>query len=193
MSTVTRARMTVEEFLKRYGDCSGVELIRGQVVWSGQHEAQSEGVEMPNFEHGVIGNRASFFLTQFVLAHDLGWVAGNDTFVPLGDDIGSVLGPDVLFISYTKVPKGKPPKNLTVAPDLVVEVRSPSDRWGDIFGKVSDYLNAGVTAVLVLDPQGLTASVYRQDGDQKVFRQEDELTFPDILPGFAVPVRTFFE
>lgn len=77
-------------------------------------------------------------------------------------------------------------------PQLCVEVRSPSNTWNEIFIKVGEYLGVGVVAVLVLDPDRLTASVYRQDGDQQIFRADDDLTLPDVLPGFSVPVRRFF-
>lgn len=81
---------------------------------------------------------------------------------------------------------------LKVPPQLCVEVRSPSNTWTDIFAKIADYFRAGVTAVLVLDPDTATASVYRADTGQQIFTQDQELTLPDVLPGFSVPVRRFF-
>lgn len=147
---------------------------------------------MPRFPHGVYANQAAFLLTQFVRENKLGWVASNDTFVPI-DDTGSVLGPDVLFVSYARLPKGRPPEDLAVAPDLVIEVRSPTDRWGDVFIKVGDFLNAGVRVVIVLDPLTRSASVHRQDADQNILRGDERLTLPDVLPGFEVPVARFFE
>ena len=72
-------------------------------------------------------------------------------------------------------------------------MRSPTDRWGDIFAKVGEYLQAGVRAVVVFDPTTATASVYRPDELQQIFDNGDELTLPDVLPGFAVPVKKSFE
>jgi Uma2 family endonuclease len=194
MSTATAEKLlTVEEFMAKYGHCSGVELIRGRVVWAGgERSTRNGGAEVPKFPHGVYANQAAFLLTQFVRANNLGWVASNDTFVPIGTT-GSVLAPDVLFVSYAKVPKGAPPEDLAAVPELVVEVRSPTDRWGDVFGKIGDFLNAGVRVVIVLDPATRSASVHRQDGDQQILRGEDKLTLPDVLPGFEVPVARFFE
>jgi Uma2 family endonuclease len=194
MATATAEKLlTVEEFMAKYGHSTGVELIRGRVVWAGREWVERNGgAEVPRFPHGVYTNQVAFLLTQFVRAHNLGWVASNDTFVPLGTS-GSVLAPDVLFISYAKVPKGTPPEDLTAVPELVVEVRSPTDRWGDVFGKVGDFLNAGVVVVIVLDPATRSVSVHRQDGEQQILRGEEKLTLPDVLPGFEVGVARFFE
>ena len=88
---------------------------------------------------------------------------------------------------------GAIPDDLKTPPELVVEVRSPSDRWGQLFGKVSEYLGAGVLVVVVIDPNTETVSVYRDNGGQQILTTADTLTIPDVLPGFAVPVARFFE
>ncbi len=91
------------------------------------------------------------------------------------------------------MPQGPIPEDLKVPPELVVEVRSPTDRWGQLFGKVSEYLGAGVVVVVIVDPNTETVSVYRDDGRQQILTTTDELTLPDVLPGFAVSVARFFE
>lgn len=193
MSTVVAdERMTAAEFLKKYGHCSGVELVRGRVVWNGREAApEREGAGMAKFRHGVISQNAARLLGDFVRANDLGWVAINDTFVPVGPD--TVRGADVLYVSYARVPKGDPPEDLAVPPELVIEVRSPTDRWTELMGKMLEYLAAGVDVVVILDPKTRSASVYRGEDRQDIFESTDELTIPDVLPGFAVPVARFFE
>jgi hypothetical protein len=47
--------------------------------------------------------------------------------------------------------------------------------------------------VIVLDPKTESASVHRQDELHQLVHNGDELTFPDVPPGFSVPVRQFFE
>lgn len=181
--------LTPDEFLAKYGDRTGVELIRGRVVWAGEESANGESA-VPKFRHGVACVTASRLIGDYVAANDLGWVASNDTFVRTN---ASVRGADVLFVSYAKIPKGKPPEDLTVAPELVVEVRSPTDKNADLFEKIGEYLAVGVTVVLVLDPRLAAATVYRNDELPQVMHNGDELTIPDVLPGFVVPVRKFFE
>jgi len=142
--------------------------------------------------HGKICIKIGSLLLHHVETHDLGQVMSNDSFVRTGPD--NIRGADVLYYSYERLPKGEPvPVGFhTLAPDLVVEVKSPTDRWIDVFAKVLEYLNAGVRVVVLLDPETATASVYRPDELQRIHDNGDELTLPDILPGFAVPVRRLF-
>ncbi len=192
-TTVAEERLTTAEFLKKYGHCSGVELVRGRVVWAGRARPAGGGFQMPEFKHGVVCQRAARAVSDFVDANKLGWVAINDTFVTVDEEGDTVRGADVLYVSYARVPQGPIPEDLKVPPELVVEVRSPTDRWGQLFGKVSEYLGAGVVVVVIVDPNTETVSVYRDDGRQQILTTTDELTLPDVLPGFAVPVARFFE
>lgn len=187
--------MTAEEFLAQYGHCSGVELVRGRVVWAGRPALQTAGgFVMPKFRHGLVCSTADRLIGDFVQAHDLGRVATNDTFVTVTRDPDTTRGADILFVSYSRLPKGSPPEDLPVSPELVIEVRSPSDTNPEVLNKVSEYLAAGVTAVVVLNPKVQTATVHRAaDEFPLTLHSEDELTLPDILPGFGVPVKRFFE
>jgi Uma2 family endonuclease len=174
--------MSAEDFFQQYEN-RRAELICGIV----------EELPMPGAQHGRICIRSGRFLDEFVDCHDLGRVLGNDTFIKLRRDPDTVRGADVCFISYERLPKGPtPPGYLEVVPELVVEVRSPSDIWTDLIGKVLDYLRAGVTAVVVFNPERQAVAVYRSTGDEH-FTLDQELTIPDVLPGFSVPVRKFFE
>ncbi|QJW95262.1 Uma2 family endonuclease [Frigoriglobus tundricola] len=193
-TTVAEERLTVAEFLKKYGHCSGVELVRGRVVWAGREPRPTGGeFRMPEFKHGVVCLRAARAVSAFVDTNKLGWVAINDTFVTVDEESDTVRGADVLYISYARLPKGPVPDELKSPPELVVEVRSPTDRWSQLFGKVGEYLNAGVGVVVVIDPNTETVSVYRDDGRQQILTSADPLTIPDVLPGFTVPVAQFFE
>ena len=119
----------------------------------------------------------------------------NDNFrmvVERGPD--TVFGMDVGFFSYSRLPKGKVPDGLIDAiPELVCEVRSPSDRWTKVVSKAMDYLAAGVTTVIALDPKTESATVFRSDDRQVVFETNDTLVVPDVLPDFSVPVRSLFD
>ncbi len=93
----------------------------------------------------------------------------------------------------TSAAQGQPvPEGIhTLAPDFVAEVKSPTDRWIDVFTKIVEYLQAGVRVALLVDPGRSTVSVYRDDR-QEILKVGDELTLPDVLPGFAVPVGRLF-
>jgi hypothetical protein len=58
---------------------------------------------------------------------------------------------------------------------------------------VAEYLDAGVQAVVVLDDDSRTALLAMADQPPRRLGPDDELTIPEILPGFAVLVRRFFE
>jgi Uma2 family endonuclease len=193
MSTTTEPLMTAEEFIEKYGHCSGVELVDGRVVWAGQDADAAAEKDMPRFRHGVVSYRALRVLSDFIEANRLGWLAINDTFVRTRRSPDRVRGADLLFVSYSRLPAGPTPEDLTVSPELVVEVRSPTDRMNDLIAKATEYIGSGVTVVLVIDPVTESAAVFRRDEWPQRLHNGDELTLPDVLPGFAVPVRRFFE
>lgn len=175
--------MTADEFIRLHGDESGVELVNGRVV----------RYPMPGEGHGEIGGNAHGLIRDIVKTAGLGRVFINDTFIRLRPDL--IRGADVSFVSYARLPKDRPRGKgpLEVPPDLVVEVRSPSDRIKDVSAKAYEYLEAGVAVVLVLDPDTESAAVYRADELPQRFSNGDEVSLADVLPGFAVPARAFFE
>src|SRR5262249_14134668 len=149
---------------------------------------------MPGAEHAEVCLSAGAILRETAKQGGLGRVMSNDTFIRTTPD--TYRGADVCFINYARLPKEQPrPKGpLEVPPEVVFGVRSPTDRTGDIQIKVGEYLNAGVTVVVVLDPNIEAATVYRQTEDiPQRFSNGDELTLPDVLPGFSASVRRFFE
>jgi Uma2 family endonuclease len=174
--------MTAEEFIARYINVHA-ELVKGIV----------KEYPVPWPKHGFICSRMDRFLGNHVDAHDLGRVASNDSWIRTTTNPDTVRGGDICYFSYERLPKGEVPEGLlAVVPDLVVEVRSPSDRWTDLFAKVVEYLQAGVRVVVLLDPKTTSASVYRPDELQQIYHNSDELTLPDILPGFAIVVSRLF-
>jgi Uma2 family endonuclease len=183
--TPSKGLMTANAFLRKYGDEKGVELVKGHVVRK----------PMPGTRHGEVISEAVIILGSFIKSNKLGRIITADSFIRTTTKPDSYRGPDVYFLSYKKWPKSRetPASALEIAPELVVEVKSPSDRWGNIQMKVGEYLNAGVRVVIVLDPHTESASVHRQDELHQLIHNGDELTLSDILPGFAVPVKRFFE
>ena len=133
-------------------------------------------------------------IRDFVKKNDLGRVMSNDSFVKTRSNPDSVRGPDMAYFSFERLPKGQMPEGLlTVSPDLVVKVRSPSDRWVEMLAKASEFLAADVRAVVILDPETTTAYIYRADEVPTSFQAGQELTIPEVLPNFAVSVRRLFE
>jgi Uma2 family endonuclease len=175
--------VTADEFLKRHGDESGVELIDGVIT----------RLPMPGLQHGEVCGHAYDILREQVKPHKLGRLFINDSFVRT--TATGVRGADVKLISYATLPATVPTPVGAITPplELVVEVRSPSDTIPELTDKANEYLRAGVMAVLVLDPQTDTAAVHRLNELPLRFSNGDLVTLPEVSPAFAVPASRFFE
>ena len=176
--------LTAEEFFLRDDFDSQTELVKGEVI------------QMPPADsyHGTICVNIAVLLKQHAKQHDSGHVFSNDGTIITERGPDSVRGADVGYISYAKIPKGQYPRGpLNIPPDLIVEVRSPSDRWVKIQRKVVEYIDAGVTVVCVVDPTTETARIYRSDRDEEQLKNGDLVRFDDILPGFSFPLKQLFE
>ena len=184
MATVEQPLITAEEFGNRPDGGSREELVRGRIVLS----------PPPNRGHGFTCIEVGFHLRLYLEDHRLGRVYGNDAGIVVGRDPDTVRGADVAYYSYARLPQGSRSTSYgPEIPELVFEVKSPSDRWPKILAKVAEYLNAGVLFVTVLDPDQQTAVVYGSEGPPRSLGRDDELTYPDVLPGFSVTVGRLFE
>jgi Uma2 family endonuclease len=177
--------LTIEEYARLPDDGRMTELVRGRVVV----------VTRPSSFHGFVCSKIDRVVGNFVDANDLGRVLSNDAGIITERDPDTLRGADVCFYSYARVPRGPLPEEgyIETTPDLVFEVVSPSDRWPQVLTKVGEYLTAGVAVVCVVNPRNRSAIVYRPDGDPETVAADAELTLPDVLPGFRVPLRQFFE
>ncbi len=170
--------MTADDLLRVTIPNKQVELVRGVLVVR----------EPPGFEHGAIMACLGGRLIQHVDAASLGLVVLGDPGFKLATDPDTVRGPDIAFIRRERVPHPTPRGFAAFAPDLVIEIRSPSDRPGDILGKVGDWLSSGTTLVWVIDPPRRVAHVYRQDGTQATIGPHEALDGEEVLPGFSCPL-----
>jgi Uma2 family endonuclease len=100
-------------------------------------------------------------------------------------EITRPLVPDVAYMSYARLASLAPQDRETprIAPDIVVEVRSPYDRTADVEHKLGVYLAAGVEMVLIVDPDRRTMDVFEADTEPRVYRAGDRFVsvrFPDL-------------
>ena len=186
-ATIARRKplVTAEAFLRQYGDDKGVELVQGKIV----------RYPMPGAKHGEVLMEAGVIFHEFIKAKKLGRVLAGDAFIRTRRTPDSYRGADVCYLSYKQWPKNReiPIGAMEIPPELVIEVKSPSDRWAKVLSKISEYLEAGVCVVIVLDPETESASIHRQDELHQLCHNGDVLTLPDVLPGFSVPVKKFFD
>ena len=78
------------------------------------------------------------------------------------------------------------------APDLAVEVISPSDRASEVIAKAQDWLQSGCVAVWVIDPETKTVTVYSHRPQTLFLSVEDALVCEELLPGFRLPISQVF-
>jgi Uma2 family endonuclease len=183
MTTAT-SLLTAEAFAQLPDDGRLLELVNGELI------------EMPTPRpgHGLVCTKIVLAVGGFVEARALGHVLANDTGVITTRGPDSVRGPDVCYFSYARLPKAA--LSFTAyadsVPEVVFEVRSPSERWARVLSKVAEYLDAGVLAVCLVDPAVGSVAVYRPNEFQQVLSNSDVLRLPELHPDFAVPVSRFF-
>jgi Uma2 family endonuclease len=176
--------LTAEEYahLPDREDGSKDELVRGSVVCE----------PPPSFGHGATALRIARRLAEFVERHGLGLVVGEAGFV-LARKPDTVRGPDAAFVSTERLAEHHGETFFAGAPDLAVEVISPSNSRRTVIEKTRDYLAAGARMVWTVDPERATVTVHAPGRRPAVLRAEDRLEGGDVLPGFSIPVRRLFE
>lgn len=177
----TTAMMTLEA-LERLPEDERGEVIRGEML----------PVSPVGVEHGDIAGNALIALKLWVRTRGLGLVGGEIGFV-LDRDPLLLLAPDVAFIRAERLsPAVRRQSFFSGAPDLAVEVVSPSETSPETHEKVLLYLDAGTPLVWVVHPSHRTVTVYTKDRAARIFREEETLDGGDVLPGFTVPVAEIF-
>ena len=184
MTTAKQGLLTAEDLLKL--DSQGVkgELIRGVL-----HERMPSGGQ-----HGEIAVALATEFRNFVRPRRLGRVGGSDTGVLLDRDPDTVREPDVYFISAERLPLDVSVSGYyEVVPDLVVEIRSPSDSLTEFNAKIAMWLGEGARLVLAIFPDTRTARIHRPDGTTLDLAQDDVFDGEDVLPGFTCQLREIFD
>lgn len=103
--------------------------------------------------------------------------------------------PDVAFVSYQSWPQDRPIPRVNawpVAPDLAVEVISPTDRAFDVIDKVREYFVAGVRQVWHVYSHVEQVFVFTSPTAVRVLTRADELTGDPVVPGFRLPLADLF-
>ena len=146
----------------------------------------------PSELHGETASLIAHYLLAYVLPRGLGRVGIEVGFHPPGNR-GTVLLPDVSFISKARMAKRALSSYVPYMPDLAVEVVSPSQSLAQVRRKAEVYLRHGTALVWLIDPESKTAEVWQQGLEQReIIDADGELSGADILPGFQLSLRTIF-
>lgn len=156
---------------------------------------EGELVQMPpcSFDSSEIAMTIAARLKVFVAQHRMGSVTGADGGYTLQHDPPTVLAPDAGFVTRDRLPpREERRKYLELAPDLVVEVISPSDRAGAVHEKVMLWLSHGVRMLWLVNPAKESVTVYRPGQGPVLLQKGATLTGDDVLPGFSMLVIDVF-
>lgn len=173
--------LSIEEFERLPDDGWRMELVRGQVVR-----------EPPaGFEHASISIQIGSILHTFVRERGLGVVVGAEAGFVLTDEPPTVRAPDVAFVAENRLDFDRL-RFAPLAPDLAVEIVSPSNTMSEIQAKVMDYLDAGASLVWVVEPRSHSVTVYRSREEIRLLTEDEEIDGGAVLPGLRLKVSELF-
>lgn len=183
VETTTEPKLITGEELLAMGNSGRCELVEGKIIY----------MSPTGGEHGTIEANFGHELMIFVKPRKLGLVRSGEVGIYTRRNPDTVRGADVLYISNERAAQIKSRGFMDIAPELIVEVMSPDDRWSGVTDKLEEYFEIGVRVVLVAQPAKRKVFVYRSLTKIDVLNENDTLTLEDILPGFSVPLATLFE
>ena len=176
-------RITVAEF-ELESNPDRVELSDGEIV---EMTPSSDG-------SSSVAARITVLLGMHVLPNNLGRLYGADGGFVLFPDRETVRVPDVAFVRRERMPQGDARRHFPrLAPDLVVEVLSPTDRASEVLAKVAMYLEASVPLIWLVDPEAQTVTVLATNLAPVTLHAGDTLDGGNVLPDLQIPVAVIFE
>jgi Uma2 family endonuclease len=178
VASASSKTLTLTEYaaLDDHGHAFVTELVRGVVVREPR----------PRSLHGEVQVEIAFHLRAW--ARSRGAVVTAESGYILAEEPATVRGPDVALTLERRASEDMPGGWVRGAPDLAVEVLSPSDSASAIQQKILEYFDAGARLVWIVDPRVRTVMVHRPDGSAAVLRDGDSLDGGSVLEDFTVPV-----
>lgn len=172
MSTSTL--MTAEQLFELSPRLPRAELIEGEL-----REMTPSGAE-----HGLVSLELMGELREFLKRNPVGRAFGEVGFV-ICRNPDTVLVPDGAFVASVRLAQTGVPSGLyDGAPELVLEVISPTDRPKQYEEKAQIWLAAGARLVWLIHPRKRTATIYRPGLTPVTISADEHLTGEDVVPGF---------
>ncbi len=164
---------TADELLRYQSDGYHYELVRGKL----------KKMAPAGYEHGALALKFAAELRNFVKANKLGGGTAAETGFKLSSDPDTVRAPDTAFISQKRLDEVGPVQGYWPgAPDLAVEVVSPNDLYTEVSEKVAEWLGAGSSMVVVVNPRTRQVLVHTSPTEVKVLETDDTLGGGVVVP-----------
>jgi len=153
---------------------------------------EGELIRMPpaGMNHGDCGTEITYLLKGYVKEHELGKVYNADTGFKLRED--TVRAPDVAFVRKSRLAEVHGKGFGKGAPDLAVEIFSPSDNVRQLMRKVKQYFAAGCHTVWIVYPEQREMQILESSGADRLLRIGDTIEAPELLPGFSARMAAIF-
>ncbi len=183
--TIETRHTTAEELLRTPDDGFRYELVGGEL----------RKMAPAGNKHGYLALRIASRLERHVEENGLGKAYAAETGFKLSSNPDTVRAPDAAFVSRARLDEtGEVEGYWPGAPDLAVEVISPSDTHTEVVEKALAWLEAGCRMVLAVDPSRRTVTVYRALDDIRILTGEagEILDGADVVPGWSLPVAELF-
>ena len=182
MATTGTKLMTAEELLATPNDGYRYELVRGEL----------RQMAPAGHEHGRHSSRMGRRLGVYVEDNNFGETYAAETAFLLARSPDHVLAPDVAFVRRERVDAARGvPGAFPGAPDLAVEVISPTDRLTQVHDKARDWLDHGTLMVIVVNPRNRTVQVHTPNGVSEL-AETDTLDGGAVVPGWTMAVADIF-
>jgi Uma2 family endonuclease len=152
-----------------------LELVDGKIIIMG-------GSDIVSSEIGLEFGR---LLANWVKPRKLGRVfESSGGFILPNSDLRV---PDVSFVVASRLKQSKR-YFAELVPDLVVEIKSQSDRLKPLREKLLSFIEQGAKVGILIDPDKCTVTIYRPAAEPVILRDGDMISIPELLPGWEVPV-----
>ena len=181
--TKPRAKLITGEELLAMGDIGPCELIDGRIV----------RMNPIGRSHAYVAANLSMALNQFVRQHKLGEVLVGEIGIFIQRKPDRIRAADVVFVSKERLAQTTASGYLMTAPDLVVEIISPTDRWQTVRDKLEEYFAIGVHRVWIVEPETRAVLVYRSVTEMNRLGEGDAINGEGVLEGFSLLVSELFE
>ncbi len=156
------------------------ELVRGVLI---PHNLRGD-------QEGVVIARIGWLLGNYCSSDDVGSVSVSSGYL-LERDPDTVCCPALAWVATGRV-KARFAGYPEIAPDLVVEVNSPSNSNREMADRALMWLSHGTRMAVVADPRTISLTVFRPGQPPLILSEFDVFGGGDVLPGFSEPVWKFF-
>ena len=152
-----------------------LELVDGKIIVMGPSDIVSS----------EIGLEFGRLLLNWVKPRKLGRVFESSGGFILPNS--NLTAPDVSFVVAERLKQSKR-YFAELVPDLVVEIKSQSDRLKPLRDKIISFIEMGAKVGILIDPDKRTVTIYSPKAEPIVLTDGDTISIPELLPGWEVPL-----